>query len=154
MSTNPIPEDYRATPYLICKNASEALNWYSRAFNAKEIVRLADDSGKVMHAEIRIGFSPIMLADEFMDMGYKSPDTIGGSPVLILVYVENIDETYARAIKLGAKKITDVADQFDGDRRGNLVDPYGHVWILASRQENISNSDMKLRFEKIMKSES
>jgi len=150
MPTNPVPEDYRATPYLICLNAATALDWYCNAFSATEVVRLVDNSGTLMHAEIRIGVSPIMLADEFPDMGYRSPASIGGSPVSILVYVENVDGTFGRAIEMGAKEIMAVADQFDGDRRGTLVDPFGHVWLLASRKENISNAEMILRFKKLI----
>ena len=150
MSDSPVPQEYRATPYLICKNASSALDWYSEAFNAVEVVRLTDDSGKVMHAEIHIGISPIMLADEFPDMGYRSPASSGGSPVLILIYLENVDETFDRAIQLGANQLRPVSDQFDGDRRGTLIDPYGHIWILASRKEAVSFAEITLRFEKMM----
>ena len=153
MSSNTIPDDYRATPYLICQNAVSALDWYARAFNATEKMRLADNSGKVMHAEIRIGNSPVMLADEFPDMGYRGPASTGGSPVLILVYLENVDETYDRAIQLGAKTLRRVSDQFDGDRRGTLIDPYGHIWILASRKEVITVAEIKHRFEKLMGAE-
>jgi PhnB protein len=144
---NPIPRDYLATPYLICRNAAAALDWYIRALRATEVVRLADDSGKVMHAEIRIGRSPIMLADEFPDMGYISPDALGGSPVSILVYVENVDAAFAHALSLGAKQLLAVANQFDGERRGTLRDPHGHVWLLSSRSEEITKPEMKLRFE-------
>jgi len=153
MTTNPVPAEYRATPYLICQNAATALDWYCKAFNATEVVRLADGSGKVMHAEIRIGTSAVMLADEFPEMGYRSPVSIGGSPVSILVYLENVDDTFARAIELGGRELMAVSDQFDGDRRGTIIDPYGHIWLLASRKENISSSEMKLRFEKLLNSE-
>ena len=150
MAVNPIPKDYRATPYLICKNASTALEWYSQAFNATEVTRLSDNCGKIMHAEIRIGKSPVMLADEFPDMGYRGPASIGGSPVLILIYLENVDETFDRAIQMGANLLRPVSDQFDGDRRGTLIDPYGHIWILASRKEAVSFAEITLRFEKMM----
>jgi len=153
MTTNPVPDEYRATPYLICQDAATALDWYCRALHATEVVRLADGSGKVMHAEIRIGRSPVMLADEFPEMGYRSPASIGGSPVSILVYLENVDDTFARAIELGGRELMAVSDQFDGDRRGTIIDPYGHIWLLASRKENISSSEMKLRFEKLLNSE-
>lgn len=153
MTDNKIPEDYRATPYLICQNAGTALDWYGRAFHATEIIRLADNSGKIMHAEIRIGKSPVMLADEFPDMGYRGPVLIGGTPVLILIYLENVDETFNRAIRLGAKSLRPVSDQFDGDRRGTLVDPFGHIWIIASRNEVITDAEMKRRFEKLMVAE-
>lgn len=150
MPVNPVPKNYSATPYLICRSAADAIKWYCKAFNAIEIVCLDDDSGKVMHAEIRIGESPIMLADEFPDMGYNSPESIGGSAVSILLYVENVDKIFAQAIELGAKEVMPVADQFDGDRRGTLSDPYGHIWLLATRKEEISVAELKLRFNKMM----
>ncbi|MBL1419372.1 MAG: VOC family protein [Alphaproteobacteria bacterium] len=152
MSKNAIPKNYQATPYLICRNAVDALKWYCKAFGATEMVCLDDDTKKVMHAEIRIGEAAIMLADEFPDMGYKSPETIGGSAVSILVYVEDVDLIFARAIELGAKEVMPISDQFDGDRRGTLVDPYGHIWLLATRKEDISMDELKLRFNKMMQS--
>jgi PhnB protein len=150
MTSYPAPKHYRATPYLICRNASEALTWYQTAFDAIEIVRLADPSGTVMHAEMRIGLSAFMLADEFPDMGYRSPQTIGGSPVSIMVYVANVDTTFTQALKAGAEEMMPVSDQFDGDRRGTLKDPFGHIWLLASRIEDISIDELKLRFHKMM----
>ncbi len=153
MSTKPVPDDYRATPYLICRDASAALEWYQRAFGASEKVRLADPAGKMMHAEIRIGASPIMLADELPDMGYKSPESIGGSSVSVLVYVEDVEKTFSQAVKAGAQEVMAVSDQFDGDRRGTLTDPYGHIWLLASKREKVSFSEMQARFQKMMKGE-
>lgn len=150
MPTDAIPKNYLATPYLICRNAVDAIQWYCKAFGATETVCLDDASKKVMHAEIRIGNSPIMVADEFPDMGYKNPETIGGSAVSILVYVENVDVIFAQAIELGAKEIMPVSEQFDGDRRGTLIDPYGHIWLLATRKEDISMEELKLRFTKMM----
>jgi PhnB protein len=153
MSTKSVPDSYRATPYLICRDASSAIEWYRRAFGASEEVRLVDPAGKVMHAEIRIGASPIMLADEFPDMGYKSPQSLRGSPVSILVYVEDVDNTFSQAMAAGANEVMAVSDQFDGDRRGTLTDPYGHIWLLASKRENVSFSEMQVRFRKVMKGE-
>lgn len=151
VSVNRIPEAYSSpTPYLIVRGASEAIDWYSRAFGAVEHVRLVDSSGHVMHAEIRIGKSPLMLADEFPDAGYLSPQTIGGSAVLILVFVEDVDAVFERAISAGAVEKRAVSDEFDGDRRGTLVDPFGHVWILGSRREEISVGTLKERFAKLM----
>ena len=148
---NPIPKAYvTPTPYLIVRGAAKAIEWYTNAFGAEEYVRLADSSGHVMHAEIRIGESPLMLADEFPDEGFSSPDTIGGSPVLLLLYVENVDEVFERAIRMGALARKAVSDQFDGDRRGTLSDPFGHTWLLASRLENLSASTMKERFNELM----
>jgi len=150
MILKPFAEDYRATPYLICRNALAALAWYSKAFGATEIVRLQDPSGKIMHAEFRIGAAPIMIADEFPDMGYKSPESIGGSAVSIHVLVNNVDGFFSKALELGATEKMAVADQFDGERRGTLIDPYGHIWLLATRIENVSFPEMAERFRKIM----
>jgi PhnB protein len=152
MPAQPIPDAYRAaTPYLIVNDAAAALTFYAKAFGAEEIVRLADPTGKVMHAEIRIGSSPIMLADEFPDMGYHSPQFLGGSPVSLMLYVADVDAQFAQALAAGAKETLAVADQFDGDRRGTLIDPFGHVWLLATRKEDISKEEMRQRFEALMK---
>jgi PhnB protein len=150
MASKPLLNDYRATPYLICRKASNALDWYKTAFSAIEMVRMADPSGKIMHAEFRIGAAPIMIADEFPDMGYKSPESIGGSSVSIHVLVDDVDLTYGKAIKLGAKELMAVASQFDGERRGSLIDPYGHISLLATRFENVSFPEMSERFRKMM----
>jgi PhnB protein len=135
-----------ATPYLIVTDANAAIDFYHNAFGATEYVRLADPSGKVMHAEIRIGNVPIMLADEFPNMGYLSPKTLGGSAVSILLYVDNVDAAFEAAIASGARVTMPVQDQFDGDRRGTLNDPFGHVWLLATKQEDISIDELKQRF--------
>ena len=153
MSTKSVPDGYRATPYLICRDASSAIEWYRKAFGASEQIRLADPSGKVMHAEIRIGPSPIMLADEFPDMGYKSPESIGGTAVSILLYVDDVDKIFSQAVAAGANETTAVSDQFDGDRRGTLTDPYGHIWLLATKTEDVSFAEMQTRFQKMMKGE-
>jgi PhnB protein len=142
-----------ATPYLIVTDASAAIDFYHEAFGAAEYVRLADSSGKVMHAEIRIGNVPIMLADEFPDMGYRSPKTLGGSAVSILLYVDDVDAAFAAAIASGATVIMPVQDQFDGDRRGTLSDPFGHVWLLATKQEDISIDELKQRFMAMLNQE-
>ena len=152
MSMKLIPDAYRtAIPYFIVNDAASAIEFYKVAFGATEYVRLADPSGKVMHAEIRIGNSPLMLADEFPDMGYRSPQSLGGSPVSVLLYVEDVDALFSQAIAAGAKETMAVADQFDGDRRGTLTDPFGHVWLLATKKENVSPEEMQKRFEKMMK---
>jgi PhnB protein len=154
MPTNPIPDAYRAaTPYIIVSNAVRAIEFYKQAFGAAEIVRLADPNGKVMHAELRVGSAPLMLADEFPEMGYRSPETLGGSPVSLLLYVENVDALFASALAAGAKETMAIADQFDGDRRGTLTDPFGHVWLLATRKEEVSIDEMQKRFDRMMRSE-
>ena len=136
MATKPIPDAYRnATPYLIVNDAIKAIEFYKRAFGATELVRLADATGKVMHAELRIDNSPIMLADEFPDMGYRSAKSFGGTPVSILLYVAEVDVQFARAIAAGAKETMPVSDQFDGDRRGTLTDPLaGRIAMITSER--------------------
>ena len=152
MTVKPIPDAYRtATPYFIVNDAASAVEFYRTVFDATELVRLAEPSGKVMHAELRINGAPLMLADEFPDMGYRSPQSIGGSPVSILLYVNDVDSQFKKAIAAGAKEMMPVQDQFDGDRRGTLIDPFGHIWLLATRKEDVSPDEMKKRFEKMMK---
>jgi PhnB protein len=138
-------------PYLIVRDAITAIEFYQKAFGAKEFVRLADPTGKVMHAEIRIGDSQIMLADEFPDMGYQSPTVLGGSPVSILLYVEDVDLIFTSAINAGAAVTIPVQDQFDGDRRGTLTDPFGHIWLVATRKEDVSPDELKKRFQVMLK---
>jgi PhnB protein len=151
MTTKPIPDAYRApTAYLIVKDASQAIAFYLKAFDAVEVVRLADPNGKVMHAELRINGAPLMLADEFPDMGYRSPHSLGGSPVSVLLYVEDVDAQFEKALAAGAKEKMPVQDQFDGDRRGTLVDPFGHIWLLATKKEEVSLEELKRRFETMM----
>lgn len=151
MNIAKIPQDYRAaTPYVIVSSGSLALDFYAKAFNAKERVRLADPSGKVMHAEIEIGSAKVMLADEFPEMGYTSPTSVGGSSVSILVYVGDVDALFTQASNEGAIVVMAPSDQFDGDRRGTLRDPFGHVWLFATRKENISTEELKKRFMAMM----
>jgi PhnB protein len=138
------------TPYLIVNGADAAIAFYKKAFNASEIVRLADPSGKVMHAELHIDGMPLMLADEFPDMGYRSPRSWGGSAVSILLYVADVDVQFGRAIAAGAAVTVGLADQFDGDRRGTLTDPFGHVWMLATKKEVISSQELQQRFQALM----
>ena len=152
MPTQPVPPGHRgATPYLIVSNAGNAIDFYKIAFGAAEVVRLTDPGGKVMHAELLIGRAPIMLADEFPDMGFRSAQTLGGSPVSMLLYVADVDTMFARAIAAGAQETSPVADQFDGDRRGTLTDPFGHVWLLASKLEDVSSEELRRRFEQAMR---
>jgi PhnB protein len=139
-----------AIPYLIVDDAATAIEFYKRAFSAVEFVRLADPSGKVMHSEIRIGDSQVMVADEFPDMGYRSPSSLGGSPVSVLLYVEDIDRVFASAIEAGGVSIMAVQDQFDGDRRGTFTDPFGHTWLVATRKEDVPPDEMKKRFQAML----
>ena len=152
MPTYPVPAAYRAaTPYVIVSNATHAIAFYKAAFNATEMLRLTDSGGKVMHAELRIGSTPLMLADEFPEMGYRSPTTLGGSPVSLLLYVEDVDALFAQAVAAGGRETMPVADQFDGGRRGTLTDPFGHVWLLASKKEEVSPEEMRVRFERMLR---
>lgn len=153
MPTKPIPEAYRAaTPYLIVHDAAQAIEFYKKAFGAQEMVRLADSAGNVMHAEIRIGEAPIMLANEFPEEGYRGPQALGGSPVSMLLYVEDVDAVFNRVASLVAREKKAVADQFDGDCRGTLVDPFGHTWLLATKQIDISFEELQKRFAAMMNS--
>jgi PhnB protein len=148
----PIPEGYHsATPYLIVKNAAAALDYYQRAFGATELMRMADPSGKVGHAEIRIGDSVIMLADEFPEMGHKSPQTLGGTASSIMLYVDDVDTVFKRAIASGAKQVRPVEDQFYGDRSGFLEDPFGHQWAISTHTEDVPPEEMKQRMEAMQK---
>jgi len=153
MATKPIPEGYRtATPYLIVKGAADAIEFYKRAFGATEMLRMADPQGRVGHAEIKIGDSVIMLADEHPAMGYRGPRALGGSSVSILLYLEDVDSVFERAVKAGAKALRPVANQFYGDRSGTLEDPFGHVWTIATHVEDVPPDELKRRAEAVMKS--
>jgi PhnB protein len=142
----PIPEGYHtATPYLIIKGAAKAIEFYEKAFGAKETMRMAQTDGRIGHAEIKIGDSPIMLSDEFPEMGARSPQSLGGSPVSILLYVADVDAIFAQAVAAGATVQRPVMDQFYGDRTGGVIDPFGHVWYIATHKEDVSPDDLKKR---------
>ncbi|MBL0209784.1 MAG: VOC family protein [Holophagaceae bacterium] len=142
----PIPEGYHSvTPYLIVRGAAKALEFYKQAFGAVELFRMEAPDGRIGHAEIRIGDSPIMLADEHPDMGAKSPETWGGSPVSLMLYVEDVDRVFARAVEAGATVERPLADQFYGDRTGGLKDPFGHVWYVATHIEDVPPEELDRR---------
>ena len=148
MSNKPksIPDGYHnVTPYLIVNDAAAAIEFYKKAFGATELMRMPKPNGKIGHAEIRIGDSPIMLADEAPEMDARSPRTFGGSPVSIFLYVDDVDTTFARAVDGGAKVQRPLADQFYGDRTGGVEDPFGHVWYIATHVEDVSPEEMKKR---------
>src|SRR3982074_988956 len=146
MAVKKIPDGYHSvTPYLIIKGAGEAIDYYKKAFGATELLRMPAPGGKIGHAEIKNGDSPIMLADEFPEMGYKSPQTLGGSPVSIMIYVEDCDTVFTQAIAAGGKEQRPVKDQFYGDRSGTLEDPFGHVWHIATHKEDVSAEEMEQR---------
>ena len=146
MAVKPIPDGYHTvTPYLIVAGAARAIDFYKQAFGAVELMRFDGPGGTVAHAEIRIGNSPIMLADEMPEMGYKSPQAYGGSPMGLMLYVEDSDATFAQAIAAGGKEVRAVQDQFYGDRSGNLVDPFGHMWTISTHKEDVSVEEMQQR---------
>ena len=152
MATRPIPDGYpTATPYLIVQGAARAIDFYVRAFRAKETMRFPGPDGRIGHAEIRVGTSPIMLADEFPEMGAKSPKTLGGTPVNLCLYVEDVDALFAQAVDAGAKQLRPVKDQFYGDRSGTLEDPFGHVWTIATHVEDVPPEELQRRMESAMK---
>jgi len=147
-AAKPVPVPGQAlSPYLIVRGAVEAILFYTRAFGAQEQFRLCEPSGKVGHAELLIGGSRIMLADEYPDFGALAPSTIGGSPVSIHLYVEDVDHSYSRAVAAGATALRAVRDEFYGDRTGMLLDPFGHKWHLATRKEEVTPSEMQRRMD-------
>jgi PhnB protein len=151
MPVKPIPDGYHTvTPYLIVNNAARAIDFYKRAFGATELVRMEQPGGKVGHAEIEIGDSRIMLADEFPEMGARSPESLGGSPVSMLIYVEDVDSRFRQAIAAGAKELRPVKDQFYGDRSGTLADPFGHTWTIGTHTEDVTPEEMDRRMAKYM----
>jgi PhnB protein len=143
---NPIPDGYpRVTPYLSIDGASAAIDFYSKVFGATERVRMPDPDGRIGHAELQLGDSVIMLADEYPEMGIRGPKAVGGTPVTISVYVEDVDDVFDRAVELGAKGLHQVEDQFYGDRSGQFEDPFGHRWSVASHIEDVPPDEMAKR---------
>jgi PhnB protein len=146
MAVKPIPDGYHtATPYLIIRGAGDAIEFYQKAFGATELFRFPTPDGKIGHAEIKIGDSPIMLADEYPEMGYNSPQTLGGSPVSLMIYVEDVDTIFNQAIAAGGTVKEAVSDKFYGDRIGTLTDPFGHVWHVSTHKEDVSVAEMQRR---------
>ena len=144
--TKAIPEGFHSvTPYLCVKDAARALEFYKKAFGATELMRMADPSGRIGHAEIKIGDSIIMLADEFPEMGFRSPQSLGGSPVVIHLYVEDVDATVDQAVAAGAKLTREVKDQFYGDRSGGVEDVFGHVWYVSTHKEDVAPEEIRQR---------
>ena len=145
-TVNKIPEGYHTvTPYLVTANADKAIEFYKEAFGAKELVRLPSPDGKVMHAEIKIGDSPVMLSDECPDWDALSPLARGGTTVSIVLYVEDVDAVVNRAVAAGAKAVMPVTDQFWGDRMGTVIDPFGHKWSVATHVEDVPPEEMSTR---------
>jgi len=147
-----IPEGYNSvTPYLIIKDASQAIEYYKRVFGANVIVRMDGPNGTVGHAELQIGNSKIMLADEnpSMGQGHTSAATMGGSPVSLYLYLPDVDKVFNRAVSEGAKVLKPVQDQFYGDRSGFLQDPFGHLWGIATHVEDVSPEELNERMKKM-----
>ncbi len=152
MPVKAIPDDYaNVTPYLIVKDAARAIEYYKKAFGATELMRIPSPGGRIGHAEVRIGRMPIMLADEHPEMGAVAPPTLGGSPVGLLLYVEDVDAVFDRAIAAGGKVERPVKDQFYGDRNGTLADPFGHRWTIATHKEDVSHEEMNRRLAAMSK---
>ena len=146
MSVKPVPDGYHTiTPYLFVKGAAGAMEFYKKAFGAEELLRFPGQDGKVGHAELKIGNSVVMLADEYPEMGFKSPTTLGGPGFSMLVYVENVDVAFKQAIAAGATEIRPVKDEFYGDRVGTLKDPFGHIWSIATHKEDVTPEEMHRR---------
>ena len=143
----PIPDGYRTiTPYIAVKGAAQAIDFYKRAFGAKEGERMTDPDGKrVMHAEITIGDSKVMLSDEYPQGGCVSPQTLGGTAVSLFMYVPDVDSAFKRAIDAGATSAMAPTDMFWGDRFGKLVDPFGHEWAMATHKEDLSPEEIRKR---------
>ena len=147
----PIPSGYHAiTPYLAVRDAARAIEFYKKAFGATELMRIAAPGGRVGHAELKIGESIIMLADEHPEMGSHAPPTVGGSPVGLMLYVENVDAVADRALTAGAKLTHPVEDKFYGDRSGTVTDPFGHIWHVSTHKEDVPPDELRRRADAFM----
>jgi PhnB protein len=150
MAAKPIPDNYpRVTPYLAIDGAAAAIDFYKRAFGATERMRMPGPEGKIGHAEIEIEGALIMMADEYPPMNFRSPKTIGGSPVMIHMYVSDVDAFFKRAKDAGVEVLREPTTQFYGDRSCSLKDPYGHLWSVATHVEDVSEEELKKRSEKL-----
>lgn len=146
MSVKPIPDGYHAiTPYLIVKGATQAIDFYKSVFGATEIMRMPGPGGRIMHAELKMGDSVVMLADENPERGVRAPSGDGGESISLYLYVPDVDAVFSRATAAGAKTTRPVTDQFYGDRNGTLVDPFGHIWSVGTHVEDVSPEEMKRR---------
>ena len=145
-TVNPIPIGFHTiTPHLIVANAADAVEFYQEAFGAREVSRMRGPRGKLMHVEMHIGTSRFLLADEFREHGQTGPRAIGGTPVTIHLYVEDADATFERAVAAGARALMPLEDMFWGDRYGQVEDPFGHRWAIASRIEDLTREEIMTR---------
>lgn len=152
MSVKPIPDGYHSvTPYLIVRDGAAALDFYKSAFSATELFRLEMPDGKIGHAEIKIGDSPIMLGDECPESQAASPQTLQGTSFGLCIYVEDCDAMFAQAVAAGGREIRPVADQFYGDRSGTIVDPFGHQWTISTHKEDLTSAEIDQRAADWMK---
>lgn len=148
MAVSPIPEGYTSvTPYLIVSGGGAAIDFYTHIFGATELMRFDGPDGTIAHAELQIGDSRIMLADESVSTGFRSPQSLGGSGTGLMLYVNDVDDVFQRAVDAGSKTHQAVKDQFYGDRSGTLIDPFGHVWTIATHVEDVSPEDMQRRMD-------
>jgi PhnB protein len=146
MAVKPIPDGYRViTPYLIVRGAARAIDFYTKVLGGSEIMRMPGPGDRIGHAEIRFGDSVVMLADEVPEMVIMSPEKYGGSPVSLMIYVQDVDAVFNRAIAAGAKSKKPIQNQFYGDRSGTLVDPFGHTWTIATHVEDVSPEEITRR---------
>jgi PhnB protein len=145
-SKTPIPKGYHTvTPTLTVRNAAEAIEFYKKALGAEEVMRYASPDGKISHAELKIGDSIVFLGDEYPEMGNKSPQSLGGTSGGLYLYVEDVDKAFQRAVSAGGKTKMPVTDMFWGDRYGQFIDPYGHVWGISTRKEDLTEQEMSVR---------
>ena len=152
MAVQPIPDGFHSvTPYLILKGAAHAIDFYKRAFGATEVMRLSGPGDSIMHAEIKIGNSIVMMADEFPEMGFSAPQPGSNTPVGMMIYVEDVDAQFSRALAAGATVKRPLMDQFYGDRSGTITDPFGHTWTLSTHTEDLTPEEIQRRFEEAMK---
>ena len=152
-SVRPIPEGYRTvTPHLVCEQAAAAIEFYKKAFGAVEVARMAGPDGKIMHAELRIGDSPIMLAQDYPEFGSLGPLALKGTSVVIHLYVEDADAAWARAVDAGATPLMPLSDMFWGDRYGQVQDPFGHRWSIATHQQDLTPEQIKEGMDQMMAS--
>ncbi|WP_327251474.1 VOC family protein [Streptomyces sp. NBC_01244] len=146
MTVQPVPEGYpRVTPYLCIDGAAAAIDFYASVLGARERMRMAGSGGKIGHAELELGSSVIMLADEYPDLGFRSPKSVGGTPVTLHVYVEDVDAVFAEALARGATALRPIRDEFYGDRTGQFEDPFGHRWNIATHIEDVPPDEMEKR---------